>query len=147
MVLSSFNLSSQDPSEGEIKLILAEEMSNEVNLSTTSTNLKDQLESFDLDSHFFRINYEQDLDKELKVGLSEVYYIGRYEEKLSGQDYRLDFDQLITSLNLEQVFQDYVALKFRLNYFIRQFRSIFAEDTTKSSDNKLSFNVDIEFFL
>ena len=63
VVLSSIKLSSQDPSEEEIKLILAEEMSNEVNLSTTSTNLKDQLEFFDLDSYFLRINYEQDLDE------------------------------------------------------------------------------------
>ena len=96
---------------------------------------------------FIRINYEQNLGEEVKIGISEVYFKGRYEEKLSGQDYRLDFDQLITSLNLKQVFQDYVALKFRLNYFIRQFRSITAEDIKESSENKLSFNVAIEFFL
>ena len=146
-ILSLINLDSTNPSEDNIKLILAEEMSNQVNLSTTSSNLKNQLESFDLDSGFLRINHEQSLDEELSVEISEVLFQGRYKERLGGQNFQLDFEQLVTSVKMKQVFGDYVALKAHLNYFIRNYRSETADSSEKSSDNMLSFAFAIEFFL
>jgi len=146
-ILSLINLDSTNPSEDNIKLILAEEMSNQVNLSTTSSNLKNQLESFDLDSGFLRINHEQSLDEELSVGISEVLFQGRYQERLGGQNFQLNFEQLVTSVKMKQVFGDYVALKASLNYFNRNYLSETADSSDKSSDNMLSFAFAIEFFL
>jgi hypothetical protein len=146
-ILSVINLDSTNPSEDNIKLILAEEMSNQVNLSQASSSLIDQIESFDLDSSFLRINYEQAFKDDLILGLSEVLLQGRYQERMQGEDYRLNFQHLVTSVNMNQVFGDYVALKARLNYFIRQYRSETMTNSAESSDNQFSFSLAIEFFL
>ena len=146
-VFSWIQLDSTLPSENNIKLILSEEMSNQVNLSSTSSSLLTQLESFDLDSGFLRINHEQNLDDALSVGISEVLFQGRYRERLSGQDFELHFDQLVSSVHMKQVFGDYVALKARLNYYIRNYRSEMSETSGQSSEKKLSFTLAIEFFL
>ena len=146
-IFSMINLESSNPSRKNIRLILAEEMSNQVNLSQASSSLIDQIESFDLDSSFLRINYEQALRDDLILGMSEVLLQGRYQERLQGEDYRLNFQHLVTSVNLDQVFGDYVALKVRLNYFIRQYRSETMTGSDESSDNQFSFSLAIEFFL
>ncbi len=122
-------------------------MSNQVNLSQASSSLIDQIESFDLDSSFLRINYEQALRDDLVLGMSEVLLQGRYQERLQGEDYRLNFQHLVTSVKMDQVFGDYVALKARLNYFIRQYGSETMTVTDESSDNQFSFSLAIEFFL
>ena len=146
-IFSMINLESSNPSRKNIRLILAEEMSNQVNLSQASSSLMDQIESFDLDSSFLRINYEQALRDDLVLGMSEVLLQGRYQERLQGEDYRLNFQHLVTSVKMDQVFGDYVALKACLNYFIRQYGSETMTGSDESSDNQFSFSLAIEFFL
>ncbi|HBJ47833.1 MAG TPA: hypothetical protein DDY69_10950, partial [Deltaproteobacteria bacterium] len=88
-----------------------------------------------------------ELFEDIHFGVSEVYFAGQYDERLSGENYQLKFDQLITSLKLKQVFEDYVSLKYNLNYFIRNYHSQAANDNNESSNKKASFAVAIEFFL
>jgi hypothetical protein len=109
--------------------------------------LINQLESFDLNSQYLRLNYVHELFEDIHFGVSEVYFAGQYDERLSGENYQLKFDQLITSLKLKQVFEDYVSLKYNLNYFIRNYHSQAANDNNESSNKKASFAVAIEFFL
>ena len=146
-ILSLMRLKSSHPSETNMKLIRAEEMVREVNITKQSTDLINQLELFDLNSKYLRINYNQELFEDIHFGVSEVYFVGQYDESLSGENYQLKFDQLISSLKLKQVFEDYVSLKFNLNFFIRKYHSQAANDNNESSNTKASFAVAIEFFL
>ena len=66
LTFSLMRLKSSHQSETNMKLIRAEEMVNEVNITQQSTDLKNQMESFDLNSQFLRINYAYKIRKSAK---------------------------------------------------------------------------------
>jgi hypothetical protein len=147
LVYSQSHLHSDSPSEDEIELILAGEMSNYAMKSKASEQLIDSLSRFDLKARLFRIGINWDITENIRVGISEVYFQGDYSERFSGQDYSLDFLHLKTLLSFKQSFSRYTAIKGELNY------SSYMHDYKKGSENgdsdedNISFAISIEFFL
>lgn len=147
ILASDIRISSESPSDRTIKLILAGEMAQGTALTTTSRNLIHRLDSMSLHSRFLRFNFDYDWYPDVRLGLSEVYFRGDYEEVFSGSDYKLSYDQFITSFRARQEFADYVSLKFYLNYFIRQYHSQAENHEEEPGENKFSFAVVVEFIL
>ena len=91
----------------DIRLILAEEMWTRSTLPSIF-NLIDQIESFDLDSSFLRIII-QSTKRRSDFGMSEFYF--RSLSGTSSGDYRLNFQHLVTSVKMDQVFGDMLPWK------------------------------------
>ncbi|MBU2511136.1 hypothetical protein KJ966_07350 [bacterium] len=138
---------SNNPSDDFINLIYAEEMSQEVAITSASQELLNEMNSYDLQSQFFRINFDYDITREIQFGLSEVIFYGDYVESFPGSNYELSYRQHITSARIEQEFGDYVSLKGYLNFFIRQFHSKSNDDEEDTARNDVSFTVVVEFIL
>ncbi len=136
-----------NPSDDFINLIYAEEMSQQVTITSASQELVSNMESYDLQSQFFRINFDYEISRQIQFGLSEVIFYGDYMESFPGSDYELTYRQHITSARVQQEFGDYVSLKGYLNFFVRQFYSKSNDDEEDISRNDVSFTVVVEFIL
>ncbi len=115
--------------------------------SDASQALYGAMESFSLHSQFLRFNFDWNADKELRFRISEVVFRGDYEEVVSGNKFRLTYDQLVTSFRVQQEFGDFVSLKGILNYFIREYHSKSTQHDKKTGEKKVSFAVAVEFVL
>lgn len=147
IVGSQVSLGSNNPNNDHINLIYAEEMSLESTITAQSRLLIEQLESFQFDSTFIRVNFDMDVGNELKLGLSEVVLQGNYQETIFSSRYALGFNNYITSINLHQGFGDNVALNAHVNLFIRNYDSQSATRDEKTEENKFSFTLAVEFIL
>lgn len=147
VIASNIELGSNSPSDENIGLIYADEMSLGTSRTERSRQLESEIESFNLDSAFLRANLDLDLSSKVKMGISEVIILGDYEETISGQDYGLRFNHLITSVKIQQDFGETVALQGYLNYFIRQYESQREQGNKQHDENKFSFSVAVEFIL
>ncbi len=147
VLLSDIRLGKGKPSEDNIRMIYAEEMSQGTILTTASKDLANSLEDYSLHSQFLRFNLDLDLNEETRISISEVIFQGEYEEILAGSKYELNFNQYITSVRVKQEFGDYVSLTGFLNYYIRQYQSKTEQDDKESGENKISFAMVVEFIL
>ncbi len=147
LIGAPIRLKSESPSDDNIAMIYSNEMSEDIAITSASKELVDDLNDFDLNSAYLRLNIDYDLRSDLKFGFSEVIYNGTYEETSSTGKYDLDFREYITSVRAHQEFGDYVSLKGYLNYFMRQFNTKTNNDNDSTSSNGFSFTVVIEFIL
>lgn len=147
ILLSDIHLSSNNPVNDGIKLIYANEMTSAGEITSQSTKLATDLESFDFRNLYLRFNYTWDINKKIRFEASEVISKGVYDESISGNPFELSFDQFITTASIQQSFGNYVSLKGSVNYFIRQYHSKTLQHETNTYDNKFSFSMAIEFIL
>jgi hypothetical protein len=147
VLFANITVVANSPSDNNINLIYAEEMAQGTTLTQASKDLITQLEEFKLDSQFLRFNVDLDLNQDASIGFSEVLFQGAYQETLAGSDYRLKYQQYITSIRMQQEFGDYVSLKGYLNYFIRHYQSQSTDHDKDIEENRFSLAVVVEFIL
>ncbi|MBT4088731.1 MAG: hypothetical protein HOE30_09580 [Deltaproteobacteria bacterium] len=147
LVASGIAMGSEDANAENIKLIYADEMSQVISRTEQSKLLETQLERFNFNSSFMRLNFDIDLTPEARIGISEVVILGDYRETISATSYKLRFNHFVTSISLQQEFGDNVALKGYLNYFLRNYDSQLDQIKSRHEESKFSFSVAIEFIL
>ncbi|MCP4754471.1 MAG: hypothetical protein GY866_26615 [Proteobacteria bacterium] len=147
LIYSKTQTASNAPTDKEIKLIKASELEEFATMSDASKLLIESLESFDLQTRYLRFDFSYDVNDELNIGFSEIFFQGNYVEKFAGEDYALDFSHVISSLSVKQDFSDYITLKGNINYFIRNYRYELENETSDSNERKVSYAISIEFLL
>ncbi|NQU64946.1 MAG: hypothetical protein HQ517_11805 [SAR324 cluster bacterium] len=147
VVASTTTIGSDSSGSENINLIYADEMSEVASRSSRSMTLETQMERFNFDSSFVRLNLDLDLASEISLGLSEVIILGDYQETISGTPYKLRFDHYVTAISVQQEFGENVALKGYLNHFLRNYHSQLDQTKNTHEESKFSFSVAIEFIL
>jgi hypothetical protein len=147
LVASAIRLGADDPEEDTIKVIFADEMSQQLTKTARSERLAEQLGSFRFNAHIWRLNLEYELDTERMIQLSEVVLTGEYHEVMADVPYQLQFATYATAIGLFQDFGENVALKGYLNLFWRRFESQADRHNETIDESKFSFTVAIEFIL
>lgn len=145
VIAAPIDMGSGNPNSNNINLIYADEMTLKSSRTQRSQDLEEQIERFRFEGGFMRVNLDLDLTAEVRMGISEVIILGDYDETVSGLDYRLDFNHLVTSVNLHQNFGENVSLRGYLNYFMRQYRTQLQQDKRNHEEGKFSFSVAVEF--
>lgn len=136
-----------NPTEREITLIYGNEMKDYRAITSNSDTLQENISEFKLKANFIRIGWLWDYSKEVKIGLDEVIYQGEYSEVINGDAYKLDYRHWITSGYFQQNFINYLSLKTKLNYFIKQYDIQTDQNRSKQNDNGFSFSLAVEFVI
>jgi hypothetical protein len=87
------------------------------------------------------------VNREVTVGVDQVYFAGTYRERVAGGRYTLDYEHHVTALHGYQRFGEYAALHGYLNYFDRRYRGVDGDDTESPRYRRFSLTVAIEFNL
>jgi hypothetical protein len=144
---SQIDVSSADPSDDDIRLVLAQEMVSPGALSPVSLGLLGSLERFSLRADFYRVGMDFNITKELLLGVDEVVLRGTYAEVLGGEPFDLRFEHAITALRYRHTFGVQAGLTGYLNYFRRTYETRTGSGGREREEERFSLAVAIEFFL
>ena len=147
-MFSQIERKSDSPNREDIILIYSNEFKSAGLISPESLELQIQIEEFALESSFSRIGFDYNINKEIKIGVDEVFLAGQYQDRFPDIKNELSFNYSKTSAYIRHQFGNYIVLKGYLNYFLRNHSYQFNQQRNPNyNDAQYSWLMAISFFL